>query len=154
VILIYCFHCVTTCVRYYYYYYRHRALYTVHDDNYTQFSASPWENYTLNYIIYSAYTYMLYTYNSGRISFDGVVLCDVYARRVSAVVGYESGWLRQSINGKLFPTQCGGCPDKCTHTYNIICAHARGRDHGNRHVINRRGASHITGVNKSFVFLT
>lgn len=81
---------------------------------------------------------MLYGY-SGRISFDGVVLCDVYARRESAGAGCESGWLRQSINGKLFPTQCGACPDKCTHTYNIICAHAHERDHGNRHVINRRG---------------
>lgn len=88
-ILIYCFHCVTTCVRYYYYYYRHRVL-LVHDDNYTQFSVSPWENYTLNYIIYSAYTYILYGY-SGRISFDGVVLCDVYARRESAGRGERVG---------------------------------------------------------------
>jgi len=121
----------------------------------TQFSASPWENYTLNYIIHSTYTYILYGY-SVRISFNGVVLCDVYARRESAGAGCESGWLRQSINGKLFPTQCGACPDKCTHTYNIICTHARTRTGPWESTRNQpmRGASHITGVNKSFVFLT
>lgn len=117
--------------------------------------------------LYTDIVAVLYIYTT----YDGVVLCVRACVCVLGGVECESGWLWQSINGKLFPTQCGGYPDKYTHTHHthplthththarIILyarrAHAHGRDHGNRHVINRQGgASRITGVNKSFVFCT
>jgi hypothetical protein len=54
----------------------------------------------------------------------GVVLFYSYAGSAIWTSGARQGLPWQSINGKLFPTQCGGCPDKRskhTHTRDIGC---------------------------------